>query len=225
MLSKEQIKQIKKQILKQIEKFPPEQREAAKAQIEAMNAEQLEELLIKNKLSPQVETDESSDNQNRAIPQQTQCVFCSIIGGQIKTYEIARNSTSIAILEINPISKGHTVIIPKKHVSKDKIPTGSFSLAKKVAKILKSKLKEKKIKDIEIMPAELFGHAIINVFPVYENENINSERKRAEDKELEELQSILKEKKVVKIKTQKKRTKSAEEEYIKKLPKAPERIP
>jgi len=51
MLSQEQIEQIKKQLLQQVESsFPEEKKEFAKQQIESMNAEQLEEFLEKNKL-------------------------------------------------------------------------------------------------------------------------------------------------------------------------------
>ncbi|MEM4259488.1 MAG: HIT family protein [Candidatus Pacearchaeota archaeon] len=45
----------------------------------------------------------------------TKCVFCNIINGKIKS-EIVKNSTNfIAIKDINPISEGHSLIIPKSH--------------------------------------------------------------------------------------------------------------
>ena len=45
----------------------------------------------------------------------------------------------------------------------------------------------------------MFGHEIINILPIYENETINSERKQASPEELEQLTEILKEKPKPKI--------------------------
>ena len=60
-----------------------------------MSAEQLEEFIKKNNL----------------IQQDQQCIFCSIIEGKMPSFKIAESDSAIAILEINPISKGHTIII------------------------------------------------------------------------------------------------------------------
>jgi histidine triad (HIT) family protein len=191
MLSPEQVGQIKSQILKQIENFPPENRESARQQIESMNSEQLEEFLEKNKL---IKTPKSPDGQ--------QCIFCSINSGDIDSYKIDENKIAIAILEINPISKGHTLIIPKKHSSlKDKIPAKLSSFSKKISKKIKAKLKPKEVK---IYPVNLFGHGVINLLPVYTDEDINSERQHATADELREIQKIfLRKEKIAKPKVKK----------------------
>ena len=103
MLPKPQIPQIKKQIISQIEKtFPADKKTSAINEINSMNDEQLEQFLIKNNL---IKPDGSSSQQ--------QCIFCSIIFGDIPSTKIAENEKAIAILELNPISKAHTIIIPK----------------------------------------------------------------------------------------------------------------
>ncbi|HLD00278.1 MAG TPA: HIT family protein [Candidatus Nanoarchaeia archaeon] len=43
------------------------------------------------------------------------CVFCKIIEGDIPAYKIQETSNSLAFLDIKPHSKGHTVVIPRKH--------------------------------------------------------------------------------------------------------------
>jgi len=43
------------------------------------------------------------------------CVFCKIIKGEIPCYKIYENEFVLAFLDITPISKGHTLVIPKKH--------------------------------------------------------------------------------------------------------------
>lgn len=188
MLPPNQIEQIKKQIIQQIElNFPEEKKESSKQYIESMNVEQLEEFLKKNKLmttnqEPVVGTGGSGE-------QGQQCVFCSIVSGDIQSYKIDENKDSVAVLEINPISKAHTLIIPKQHfLSSEKIPQTVFSLAKKIAEKIKTKFKPK---DITISSSNLFGHEIINVLPIYENETLNSKRNKAKPEELEKIQKLL----------------------------------
>ncbi|MCX6743028.1 MAG: HIT family protein [Candidatus Parcubacteria bacterium] len=43
------------------------------------------------------------------------CLFCQIIAGQIPSTKVAESDNVIAILDINPVNPGHTLIIPKKH--------------------------------------------------------------------------------------------------------------
>jgi len=44
------------------------------------------------------------------------CIFCDIIDGKAPCYKIFEDELSIAILDINPFSKGHCLVIPKRHV-------------------------------------------------------------------------------------------------------------
>ena len=46
------------------------------------------------------------------------CVFCKIISGEIKTRIIEKTQHSIAFLDAFPLSKGHTLVIPKNHHAK-----------------------------------------------------------------------------------------------------------
>lgn len=176
MLSEEQVKQIKKQLLQQIENFPEEKKEIAKQQIEEMDSEQLEEFLEQNNLM------QKSENQQ-------QCVFCSIVDGKIPSSKIDENEEAIAILEINPISKGHVLIIPKNH--SEKITKDITSFAEKISKKIKSKLKPAEVK---IAKSELFGHQILNIIPVYKSENLNSPRQKSKQEELEKIKKELEEK-------------------------------
>ncbi len=43
-------------------------------------------------------------------------IFTRIINGQIPCYKIAENEHCFAFLDINPLSKGHTLVVPKKEV-------------------------------------------------------------------------------------------------------------
>lgn len=182
VLTPEQTEDIKKQLIKHIEKdFPKDKQEFAKKQIECMDSGQLEEFLKKNKLMQASQTTQPAQKSQ-------ECVFCSIVSGEISSYKINENKRAIAVLEINPVSKGHTIIIPKEHLSSsDKVPQLVFSLAKSVAKRLKTKFKPK---NTEISSLNLFGHEIVNVIPLYGDEK-TAEKHPAKPEELAELQKIL----------------------------------
>ena len=43
------------------------------------------------------------------------CIFCKIIKGEIPSFKVYEDDDFLAILDINPASKGHTLLMPKKH--------------------------------------------------------------------------------------------------------------
>jgi len=65
------------------------------------------------------------------------CIFCKIISGQIPTNKIKETSHSLAFLDAFPLTKGHTLVIPKNHHVKiqdmsDEENIDLFSLVHKV---------------------------------------------------------------------------------------------
>lgn len=73
------------------------------------------------------------------------CIFCAIAAGEIPSFKIYEDDLVLAYLDINPFSKGHTLVIPKEH-SSGILDTSDETLAvlaarvKKVAAHLKSAL-------------------------------------------------------------------------------------
>jgi len=112
-LTEEQIKELRSQLFSQIQHLPPEKKEAAQAQINSLSPEALESMLK-----------QQSENN----------IFRSIVSGKIEAVKVGENSEAIAVLDINPISQGHTLIIPKKPVSNQKdIPKQAFTLAESLS--------------------------------------------------------------------------------------------
>lgn len=187
MLPEEQVAQIKSQIIQQIEStFPEDKKNMAIQQIEAMNNEQLEEFLKQNNLM-----------RGEGEQPQGKCIFCSIASGETQSYKIEENENAVAVLELNPISHGHSLIIPKEHLASEKeIPEEVLNFAKEIASKIKTKLSPK---EISISSTNLFGHQIINILPIYTDENQNSPRKKAQPEELEQLQQKLTEQETAKI--------------------------
>lgn len=196
--------QIKKQLLNNIESsnFPKERVDILKRQIMSMNDEQLESFMEKSN-------------------QPNECIFCSIASGKAQSYKIDENDSAVAVLEINPVSKGHTLIISKEHLSLEKFPQDISSFAKSVAEKIKERLKPK---DVEIASVDFGGHGIINLIPVYNDENINSKKYGASKEELEEVSRILKENKEMK-KQEIKREKVSKPKIVKEKFWLPKRIP
>jgi histidine triad (HIT) family protein len=69
------------------------------------------------------------------------CLFCKIIKGEVPAAKIYENPNVISFLDIMPASKGHCLVIPKKHaVQLDEMDdddlTATILAAKKVAKAL-----------------------------------------------------------------------------------------
>ncbi len=52
------------------------------------------------------------------------CIFCKIVNKELPCYKIYEDNDFLAFLDIQPIAKGHTLVIPKKHYSNfSKTPT------------------------------------------------------------------------------------------------------
>lgn len=43
------------------------------------------------------------------------CLFCKIVAGQIPCTKVAEDENCLTFMDINPISPGHTLVIPKRH--------------------------------------------------------------------------------------------------------------
>lgn len=44
-----------------------------------------------------------------------ECIFCKIVAGKLPSYKVFENDEFYAFLDIFPRTKGHTLLIPKKH--------------------------------------------------------------------------------------------------------------
>ncbi|MEX2680353.1 MAG: HIT family protein [Candidatus Sigynarchaeota archaeon] len=73
------------------------------------------------------------------------CVFCKIVAGKIPSRKFYEDDAVIGILDINPVSSGHSLIIPKEHFKlimdgTDKQIQKTFVGVKNVADRLKNRL-------------------------------------------------------------------------------------
>lgn len=173
-LSEEQIEEVKKQISEQIKHLPEDQRKEWNDKIDSMSPEELENF-VKEQMSQQ---------------QAGQKIFRAIVDQEIPSKIIEDVPECIAVLDIKPISRGHTIIIPKAPAEKtNDLPDSSFMLAKKVSSRIIEKLKAE---GTEIQTQFTFGEMIINIIPIYDKPlSINSPRTDAIPEDLQKLYEIL----------------------------------
>lgn len=106
------------------------------------------------------------------------CIFCKIIKGDIPSYTIYEDEIVKVILDINPVSNGHMLIIPKTHyVNLMNIDDSVLSHIMNISKDLYKKYKDKLNMDgLTITQNNDYGqevkHYHLHLIPRYENDNI-----------------------------------------------------
>lgn len=196
-LTPQEVIELKSQLKSQISHLPTEQKSEALKQIDSMSPDALEAML-------------SQQNQKENI-------FRLIISNSVDSVKVGENSSALAVLDINPISQGHILIIPKFSVKTPKtIPPEAFNLSESLSKKITENLKAVSVRletDVK------FGEAIINLIPIYDKElTKNSPREKATTEDLKKIKT-----KLETIKPQKKEEKIKIEKKITKL-KLPRRI-
>ncbi len=103
-------------------------------------------------------------------------IFTRIINGEIPCYKIAEDDSYFAFLDINPLKKGHTLVVPKKEVDyifdlDDKMLSGMILFSKKIAKAIKAAYPCNRIA-IAVLGLEV-PHAHIHLVPMDEMNDVN----------------------------------------------------
>ena len=96
-------------------------------------------------------------------------IFSKILNGEIPAYKVAEDENYLAFLDIFPVAKGHTLVIPKKEVDyifdlDDDLYAGLQAFAKKVAVGLKKAIPCQKV-GVLVLGLEV-PHAHIHLIPM-----------------------------------------------------------
>ncbi|HDZ18003.1 hypothetical protein LCGC14_0507210 [marine sediment metagenome] len=107
------------------------------------------------------------------------CIFCEIISNNIPSSKIHEDHICIAILDIQPVNKGHVLIIPKEHHKliidyPEENLSHIFSIAQKINRALrKTEIKCEAVNyllaDGETAGQEIF-HTHLHVIPRYRDD-------------------------------------------------------
>ena len=108
------------------------------------------------------------------------CLFCKIVSGEIPCNKIYEDKNFLAFLDINPVNKGHTLVIPKKH-SKNILDIEEETLknlmvvVQKLSKQIKTALKSDGINIIinnEPIAGQVIFHTHVHIIPRFDGDNI-----------------------------------------------------
>ena len=131
------------------------------------------------------------------------CIFCKIIDRKIPSKIIFENNLNLAFLDIFPISRGHTIVIPKNHYANlEDIPDDKlFELFKSVKQIATIVHKKLKIDGYNILQnnykaaGQDINHFHVHIIPRNLDDNrfiVKIPRNQATEDELNSILAILK---------------------------------
>ena len=132
--------------------------------------------------------------------QKQQCIFCQLISGKIPSKKIFEDDTCIVILDINPATKGHLLLIPKEHYAiMPQIPEKEikhlFTIAKKMSQLL---LKALKVSGTSVFIAnglvagQKAQHFMIHIIPRKDGDGIfNIEERLIDNEMIEKVASLV----------------------------------
>ncbi len=103
-------------------------------------------------------------------------IFSKIIKGEIPCYKIAEDENYFAFLDINPLTEGHTLVVPKVEVDyifdlEDEILAGMMIFAKKIVSALDKAIPSKRV-GVAVLGLEV-PHAHIHLVPLQSEGDIN----------------------------------------------------
>lgn len=122
-------------------------------------------------------------------------IFSRIAKGEIPSYKVAESEKFYAFLDINPIQKGHTLVIPREQTDyifdlDDNTLAEMMVFAKKVAMQIKKKIKCNRIA-VVVLGLEV-PHAHIHLIPINSEQDVNFHKKLAlKPEELSEISNAL----------------------------------
>src|SRR6266566_2971716 len=106
-------------------------------------------------------------------------LFSRIVSGEIPSYKVAENSSCFAFLDISPLAKGHTLVVPKKEIDylfdiEDDLYKELWHFSKKVAAAIEKAVPCKRI-GVAVIGLEV-PHAHIHLIPMNSVSDMNFAR-------------------------------------------------
>lgn len=130
------------------------------------------------------------------------CIFCKIVNGEIPSFKVYEDDTVFAFLDINPLSRGHVLVLSKEHYENIlEVPEDTYAHMAKMTKKISDKVQEV-YKPEGILVNQNNGkragqqimHIHIHVKPIYKDTMVFSEanhRKKFDDQKMKKIQKEL----------------------------------
>jgi len=123
-------------------------------------------------------------------------IFSKIIAGEIPSYKVAENSDFFAFLDINPLAKGHVLVVPKKETDyifdlDDETLGDMMIFSKRVAKAMKKAIPCERI-GVAVIGLEV-PHSHIHLVPIIKESDIlfNKPKLQLTQKEFVEIAATI----------------------------------
>jgi histidine triad (HIT) family protein len=106
------------------------------------------------------------------------CIFCKIVSGAIPCFKLHEDANTLALMDINPLTEGHALVIPKRHVqtlmdADDAALRDTIVIAKKVCAALVQALKVDSVNLLQAngrWAAQSVPHLHFHLIPRREND-------------------------------------------------------
>jgi len=119
-------------------------------------------------------------------------IFSRIIAGEIPSYKVAENNEFFAFLDINPMAKGHTLVVPKQEIDylfdlDDDTLSEMILFAKKTAKAIEKAIPCKRV-GMMVIGLEV-PHAHIHLIPIQKENDMSlaNPRLKLSEQEFKEI--------------------------------------
>lgn len=108
-------------------------------------------------------------------------IFTRIIRGEIPSYKVAEEERYYAFLDINPLSEGHTLVVPKKEVDylydlDDETLAGLILFSKRIARKIGENIPCKRVATV-VLGLEV-PHAHIHLIPINSEKDVDFHREK-----------------------------------------------
>ena len=108
-------------------------------------------------------------------------IFTRIVRGEIPSSKVAEDERFFAFLDINPLTKGHTLVVPKQETDylfdlDDRTLADMIVFAKRIARKLKEKIECKRVA-VVVLGLEV-PHAHIHLIPIQDEKDVDFHKEK-----------------------------------------------
>ena len=126
------------------------------------------------------------------------CIFCKIIEGEIPAVKVLDEELVLAFMDINPSSRGHMLVVPKKHAENIfEISEGDLAAVikavKRCATAVKEALKAEGVTVLQLNGTasdQIVPHLHIHIMPRWENDGLSVSTWEMKPGDMEEIKDI-----------------------------------
>ena len=130
------------------------------------------------------------------------CIFCKIANGNIPSYKVYEDNDVLAFLDVNPASRGHTLVVTKEHFdSVVTCPKAILDKAFEVAQLVaQAEIKQLGATGVSILTncgksaGQTVNHFHIHVIPRYDEDGLKLEfpPKQLENSQMDQIKDSIK---------------------------------